>query len=192
MYLCAVQMSGSSAFSNQSLQWCLLQYSISFSYRFLAFANSACIVSCGLLLRLLEALPSLLACLLSSVSSFVHHCFVCGLISEVCTCTLITLCKALVMLLHSSSRACWLVIGTGDTLQHRLYMYSNQSGEPENRRTRAEETERSGHQRQRVSEEFHSQARPAAETPGMHQTKPRHRSSLRALKWRRCRDTRSV
>ena len=33
-----------------------------------------------------------------------------------------------------------------DMLQHRLYTYSDRSGEPENRRTGAEETERSGHQ----------------------------------------------
>ena len=46
-----------------------------------------------------------------------------------------------------------------DTLQHRLYTYSNRSGEPENRRTGAEETGWSGRQRQRESEEFHSQTR---------------------------------
>ena len=44
-------------------------------------------------------------------------------------------------------------------------------------RTRTEETERSRHQQQRVSEEFHSQARSGAETPGMHQMKPHHRSN---------------
>ena len=44
-------------------------------------------------------------------------------------------------------------------LQHRLYTYSDRSGEPENRRTGAEETEWSGRQRQRESEEFHSQTR---------------------------------
>ena len=47
----------------------------------------------------------------------------------------------------------------GDTLQHRLYTYSDRSGEPENQRTGAEETEWSGRQRQRELEEFHSQTR---------------------------------
>ncbi|KAH9983974.1 hypothetical protein BJV77DRAFT_966443 [Russula vinacea] len=42
---------------------------------------------------------------------------------------------------------------------HRLYTYSDWSRELENRRTGAEETEWSGRQRQRESEEFHSQTR---------------------------------
>ena len=46
------------------------------------------------------------------------------------------------------------------------------------RRSGTRETEWSRHQHQRASEEFHSQARSRAEMPGMHQTKPHHRSSL--------------
>ena len=66
------------------------------------------------------------------------------------------------------------------------------SGEPENRRTGAEETEWSRRQRQRESEEFHSQTRSEQKHQVIHQTKPHPRSSPRASKRRRCRDARSV
>ena len=76
-----------------------------------------------------------------------------------------------------------------DTLQHWLYMYSNRSGEPENQSggDRAEWTP--------MTERVGGIPLPNqiwAETPGMHQTKPYPRSSPRASKQRRCRDTRSV
>ena len=51
------------------------------------------------------------------------------------------------------------LLARADTLQHQLYTYSDRSGEPENQRTGAEETEWSGRQRQREPEEFHSQTR---------------------------------
>jgi Plavaka transposase len=82
-----------------------------------------------------------------------------------------------------------------DMLQHRLYTYSNWSGELE-RRTGAEN--RSGGDRAErtpTTERVGGIPLPnqiQAETPGMHQTKPHPRSSLHASKWRRCWDTQSV
>ena len=76
-----------------------------------------------------------------------------------------------------------------DTLQHWLYMYSDRSGEPENR-SGGDRVERTP-----TTERVGGIPLPNqiwAETPGMHQTKPYPRSSPRASKQRRCRDTRSV
>ena len=69
--------------------------------------------------------------------------------------------------------------GGGDTLQHRLYMYSDQSGEPENQ---------SGGDRMEwmpMTERVRGIPLPnqiRAETPGMHQMKPHPRSSPRFLR----------
>ena len=59
-----------------------------------------------------------------------------------------------------------------DTLQHQLYMYSDRGGGAEQRRQSGVDTNDREHRRN-----FYSQARSGAETPGMHQMKPHHRSS---------------
>ena len=79
--------------------------------------------------------------------------------------------------------------GCGDTLQHWLYTYSDQSGEPENR-SGGDRVERTPMTERVGGIPLPNQIR--AETPGMHQTKPHPRSSPCASKRRRCRDARSV
>jgi hypothetical protein len=76
-----------------------------------------------------------------------------------------------------------------DMLQHRLYTYSNWSGELENW-SGGDRVERMP-----TTERVRGIPLPNqiwAETPRIHQTKPHPRNSPRSLKRRRCQDTRSM
>ena len=116
MYLCAIQMSGSSAFSSQSLQWCHLFFSILDAYFLLASSYSACNWLFERFPSLLTFLPSHLAFLRRSVSSFIHHLFNVGLISLQGTSLSIVSCRALVSLAHFSSKQVWFLISWGSPI----------------------------------------------------------------------------
>jgi hypothetical protein len=75
MRQCTIQMLGSLGFSNQSLQCCCFIFFRVLLYSLTASLCLACIVCVGSVLCLYDILPSLFACLLSCVSSFVHHLF---------------------------------------------------------------------------------------------------------------------
>src|SRR5216683_5440184 len=70
---CTAQISGSSAFSSQSLQCCCLVTLIALWYLFLAALCSSCTRCFGSPLSLYTVLSSLLAQVLSCKSSLVHH-----------------------------------------------------------------------------------------------------------------------
>src|SRR6266704_1326015 len=70
---CAAQISGSSAFSSQSRQWCLLVWSRVLRYFLTIAACSLCITWSTSRRLLYDCLPSLFAARRSCVSSFVHH-----------------------------------------------------------------------------------------------------------------------
>jgi hypothetical protein len=82
---CAVQISGSSAFSSQSCQCCFLVYCSILSYLLAASLCSSWTVCSGRCLSLYAFLPSLLACFHSCVSSFIHQHLDFGMISVVGT-----------------------------------------------------------------------------------------------------------
>src|SRR5260221_10599946 len=70
---CAAQMSGSSAFSSQSRQWCLLVWSNMLWYFLTIAACSLCMAWSTSRCNRYDCLPSLFAARRSCVSSFVHH-----------------------------------------------------------------------------------------------------------------------
>ena len=103
VYLCAVQMSGSSAFSSQSRQCCLLVCSRLLWNFLLASFLSAWVWCSGQFLYLLALLPFLLASCLSLVSSFVHHFFAFIPSSAVGTSSLMVSCRVSVSFKHEDS-----------------------------------------------------------------------------------------
>jgi hypothetical protein len=95
MSRCVVHMSGSSAFSNQSLQWCCLVYSSVLWYFLDASVCSAWILCSGSFLLLYDCLPNLFALFRSCVSSLVHQRLDFGVILDVGTFASIAACVML-------------------------------------------------------------------------------------------------